>query len=95
MHLSASLGALVLYCISSATTMDLSQISKRLGIEEDDIPDFLSAAAIHAYQKYQNAGDRASIDLAVHYAKLSIYVTLEEPHEAGRLNTLGIMLGRR
>ena len=73
--------------------MDLLQIAERLGLNEEDMPDILSAAMVEAYQKHQNTGDKASIDVAVQCAQLVTNVTPEDhPDRAGRLNNLGVML---
>ncbi|KAN0076282.1 CHAT domain containing protein [Elaphomyces granulatus] len=71
--------------------MDIEQIAARYGIEDEDIPNLLSAMALNAYERHVQSGSAEDIDRAVGLAKEGIYRTANDnPSLKEWLNDLGI-----
>lgn len=53
--------------------MDIQQVLQQLGVNDEDVPDMLDSLATQAYREYQTSGSREVIDMAVEFAKLSVF----------------------
>jgi tetratricopeptide (TPR) repeat protein len=69
---------------------------KDLGIESTQYNRIASMLAKTMYELYEQTESKEHIDIAVHFAQLSLHCTRRgDESEASRLNNLGVILGRR